>query len=414
MAPVTDGAIDLGERASADLRWVVSAVWGGVEGVGVRLGDPRPGERVLADLVVVPDAKRPRMLVPRDRRAARAAVAAGASTRGRSSRLGRGVAGLALGTVASRVVFRDRIVVVAAEGAAPTIGDLLADALGTPVLLTVNVRPPSPARKPVLQVLGPDGEVLAYAKVGWHPVSDANVAAESRFLHAVADGDAGVAAPVPIADLEHGGHRVLVTAPMPEGLTRLRVADGPPPATITERIGTLFGVADEPIGSGAALGRLRQRFAAVRREDDDISAPVATLLDALGSLDAVLRVGAWHGDWSPWNLGRLGSRTWAWDWEYARTDVPLGLDLAHYGFQVAFVAERRPLGEAFAHARKLAGAPLASLGLDGHARAALHASHVAEVAVRYLESRAEGVEPPARFTGTAGTVIRAEAARISA
>jgi hypothetical protein len=413
MAGMTGAAIDLGDRASADLRWVVSAVWGGLDGVAVRLGGPRAGERVLADLVVVPDARRPRMLVPRDRRAARAAVAAGAATRARSSRLGRGVARAALGTPASRVLFRDRLVVVATAQATVTVGDLLAEALGRPVLLTVNVRPPSPARKPVLQVLGEAGEVLAYAKVGWHPVSDVNVAAESRFLHAVADGDVGVAAPVPLADLEYRGHRVLVTAPMPEGIERLRPDDPPPDPAITARIGALFGTVEEPIGSGVAIRRLRERLAATDRQDDDVATAIVELLDGVAVLDVVVPVGAWHGDWSPWNLGRRGGRTWAWDWEYARTDVPVGFDLAHYGFQVAFVAQRRPLGEAFSHARRAAAGLLADLGLDGAARDALHALHVAEVGTRYLESRDGGVEPPTRFTDVAGEVIRAEAARIT-
>ena len=414
MARVSGAAIDLGPRAHADLRWVVSVLWGDVEGVRVRLGDPEPGERVLHDLVVVPDARRPRLLVPRDARAARAAVAAGASTRGPSSRLGRAAAALALATPAGRAVFRDRLVVVADEPERRTVGDLLSDALATPVLLTVNVRPPSPARKPVLQVLDRGGSVIAYAKVAWHPVSDANVAAETRFLRAVASaGDLGVGAPVPLVELEHRGHPVLVTEPMPAGIRRLGSGAGPPEAAITRRVASLFGLREEPVGGGAAVRRLRDRLAAVPSGDGAVHADVEGLLDALdGGTDVGVPVGSWHGDWSPWNLGRHDGRLWAWDWEYARGDVPLGLDVAHFGFQVAFVADRRRLGDAFDRARAVAEGPLAELGLDVGSRSVVHAIHVAEVSVRYLESRAMGVEPPTRFTADAGEVIRAETARI--
>lgn len=414
MAGVTLAAIDLGPRAHADLGWVVSVLWGGVDGIEARLGAPRPGEVVLADLLVVPDAARPRLLVPRDRRAARAAVAAGASTRGRSSRLGRAAAGLALRTPASRIVFRDRLVVVARGATPPTIGDLLADALGRPVLLTVNVRPPTPARKPVLQALDPAGSVLAYAKVGWHEVSDANVRAEAEVLRAVAAADLEVGAPVPVAELERGGHPILVTAPMPRGIRRLGLDDAPPPVAVTRGIASLAGLREEPLAGGAIVRRLRDRLAATGppASEDHVGA-VASLLEALDARADVVPVGTWHGDWSPWNLGVHEGRVWAWDWEYARPDVPLGLDVVHYGFQVAFIAQRRSLTEAVTRSRAVAEAPLAALGFDEAGREVVHAAHLAEVAVRYLESRAEGVEPPARFTAGAGDVIRAVTARIT-
>jgi hypothetical protein len=416
MAGVTGAALDLGARAHADLRWVVSVLWGD-EGIEARLGDPRPGETVLADLLVVPDATRPRVLVPRERRAARAAVAAGASTRGRASRLGRAAAGLALRTPASRFAFRDRLVVVATGSTPVTIGDALAEALGTPVLVTVNVRPPTPARKPVLQVLDRSGEVLAYAKVGWHPVSDANVRAEAAILRAVEAAGIEVAAPVPIAELERGGHPILVTAPMPDAIRRFRLDEGPPPATATRSIASLAGLREEPLAGGEVARVLRGRLEAVRGALGGAVGSTAEALDGLlagldGSSEAV-PVGTWHGDWSPWNLGRHGGRVWAWDWEYARAGVPLGLDVVHYGFQVAFIAERRPLADAVGRARGLAGDLLAELGLGPAARDAVGAAHLAEVTLRYLESLAEGVAPPERFTAEAVDVIRAGTARIT-
>jgi hypothetical protein len=51
--------------------------------------------------------------------------------------------------------------------------------------------------------------------------------------------------------------------------------------------------------------------------------------------------GAWHGDFTPWNMARLpgetegpgdAGRTYLWDWERA-APAPAGLDLLHFLFQ---------------------------------------------------------------------------------
>ena len=44
-----------------------------------------------------------------------------------------------------------------------------------------------------------------------------------------------------------------------------------------------------------------------------------------------LPLGAWHGDWTPWNMSRRRGRLQLWDWERFETGVPLGLDRCHYG-----------------------------------------------------------------------------------
>ena len=57
-----------------------------------------------------------------------------------------------------------------------------------------------------------------------------------------------------------------------------------------------------------------------------------------GSLEAVERyagdealpVGAWHGDWTPWNMGWRGKRLVLWDWERFQIGAPFGLDALRY------------------------------------------------------------------------------------
>ncbi len=411
-------AIDLGPGASEDLRWVVDVLWGDLPGVRVMRGDPPPGATVLADLTVLPDARRPRLLVPRAAPAGRAAIAAGALTRGRRARVVRAVTALALRGPLARVAFRDRLVVVAETDAPRTIGDLLAETLGQPVLMAVNVRPPSPSRKPVIQVLDLSGTTLAYAKVGWHAVSDANVRSEAVFLRALATAQLDVSAPVPLAELDRAGHAVLVTAPMPSMLRRARRGFELPDPRVTEQVAGLFGTSIEPWSRSPARTRLRERTDAVAPADTpgpwtDVRDALVAMLDAADRrADAPVRTGSWHGDWSPWNLGAVRDRLWAWDWEYAATDVVAGLDLLHFGFQVAFVAEGRGLAASFAHGRRIGDPALGTLGLDGEARALVHAAHVAEVTLRYLASERAGVPAPPRFLAEVAPVLQAAADRL--
>ena len=55
-----------------------------------------------------------------------------------------------------------------------------------------------------------------------------------------------------------------------------------------------------------------------------------------------LGFGRWHGDWSPWNMGRAGGRMQVWDWEQSAVGVPLGFDAVHFLLQRLFRDEASP------------------------------------------------------------------------
>jgi hypothetical protein len=165
---------------------------------------------------------------------------------------------------------------------------------------------------------------------------------------------------------------------------------------------------DDPIG-----GRLRSRLRATTGGSLGlVASEVGVLIDAIGSRTAGLPAGAWHGDWSPWNLGWVRDRLWAWDWEYCRTDVPVGLDVPHFAFQRRFIGAREPLERAFAEARDTTAEALSRLGYAPADRATIHAVHVAELAIRYLEADALGVAPNPRFVEGAAEALRAAAAQL--
>lgn len=101
-----------------------------------------------------------------------------------------------------------------------------------------------------------------------------------------------------------------------------------------------------------------------------------------------LDVGAWHGDWVPWNMAWSGPDVMLWDWEHFREDVPVGWDLAHYLAQeLRIVSGTGPAEED----RWLVETPRlleSELGLDARRSFALMLSYLIEINTRYLTDRA--------------------------
>jgi len=383
-------------RPDPDLDWLVDVLWGDGDAVA---DHAVPG---WTGYVVVPGSRGARAILPAGGAAARAALVAAAGTRSRTAQRGRAV----VAQVARTGVLRPRLFVRGDDPLRRTIED----AIGERVDLASAVRTPAPFRKPVLQVVGATG-VVAYAKVAWNAVTAANVAAEHRALLGLqAAAASALAGPEPIALLEHRGFPLLLTRPMPEELRRFDADRDRVDPAITRIIASLRtpSAGDDPIG-----GRLRSRLrAAATGSLASVVPSVERLLGAIGSRASAVPAGAWHGDLSPWNLGWVGARLWAWDWEYCRTDVPVGLDLPHLAFQRAFIGERTPLADAFARARATTAEALSRLGYEPPDRAAIHAVHVAEIAIRYLEAAAIGVSANPRFVEGADEAIAAAAEQL--
>ena len=387
---------------ASDLAWLIGVLWG--PAAEVVTGSARPtGEG--STYVIAPNRRWPRLLLPDERSVARAALRAGTGTRSLSAGRRRAALAQALRADPAWRLVRDRVWV---PGTDP-LRARLEDALGAPAQISAGLRIRSPFRKPMLQVVGPGGQVIAYAKVAWNDVTAANVRAEHQALLAFADApDAHLRTPEVVAMVEHRGFPVLVTRPMPEGVRRYRAGDDPPPVSADREISDVLTAG----GSDASIAeRLRSRLAVVAdgatRAEGLRRAIVAAATEVAGDLDASgLVAGAWHGDWAPWNLGRDGDMLWIWDWEHWRPHVPVGLDVPHFLFQQRFVAERTPLAEAFAGARAGSSRALASLGYDESQRRALHAAHVLEVSLRYLEAERHGVRPNPRFVSGALDALR--------
>ena len=148
-------------------------------------------------------------------------------------------------------------------------------------------------------------------------------------------------------------------------MEELRSSFAAPPAPLAEsrwwrRQWQAAGALTDPVVRGR-LGRAMEHVAAITGGRD-------------------LSWGAWHGDWTPWNMALAGDRVLLWDWERFETGVPAGLDPLHY-----VVNALNPGGastpEAILWALTFAAHPDRSLGGEPHVHSLLY---LVAILTRYL------------------------------
>ncbi|HEV3400167.1 MAG TPA: hypothetical protein VG693_12850, partial [Actinomycetes bacterium] len=176
--------------ASPELAWLAEVLWGPTPGVEVVVGTAPAGVPAARQWGVLPDLRRPRVLVPlASGRAAAEAVRQYSDGMTQQARLAKAAVALALHSGALPLWLRRRGQVVAAAG--PVEGSLLGDhvpaALGRDDLAAAIVLGPvRPNRKPVVQLVGRDGGAVGYMKVGWNDLTRRLVRAEADTLRRLA------------------------------------------------------------------------------------------------------------------------------------------------------------------------------------------------------------------------------------
>jgi hypothetical protein len=95
----------------------------------------------------------------------------------------------------------------------------------------------------------------------------------------------------------------------------------------------------------------------------------------------VLRLGRWHGDWVPWNLGVTAAGPVAWDWEDSAPSAPLGFDLLHWHFQRTLAPAGATLEQA-ADAVRRAAPELSTLGVPAAAHRMVVSLYLIEILTR--------------------------------
>jgi hypothetical protein len=302
---------------------------------------PRSGSGATVDTeyLVVPHARRPRLLVPaHDRRLAATAVRRYSEPQSRMARLKRGATVAALRTGVWGALQRDRRLVTTAPGPDGGIDGYLRDALGADLHVSVHIGPARPSRKPVLQLFGPDESTLGYAKVGVTALTRALVGSEARAL--VALGHANLRL-LRVPQVLHSGqwldHEVLVTSPLPVWLPRTTFSE-PRLASAMREVATCFGVRRATLGDSMYWQRLIGRLNALSETSEGPALMHAAERVAAKAGRMPLSFGAWHGDWAPWNMAMVADTILVWDWERFATGVPIGFDALHHALQRSIAA----------------------------------------------------------------------------
>ncbi|MDP8978156.1 MAG: phosphotransferase, partial [Actinomycetota bacterium] len=256
-----------------------------------------------------------------------------------------------------------------------------------------------PNRKPVLQLLDPAGGIRGFAKVGWNDYTRAHVETEVAALDRLtADPPRRFGTPTLVGADRWGDLRVCVSSPLPPAVRPYPAASGPPPLAVTRELAGRGEPERAPLGASRYWYQLRERLAATppdERRRRVVEACIRDLADRAGAVR--MGFGAWHGDWSPWNMGWVGPRLYVWDWEHGAPCVPLGFDLLHFEFQVAFELRGRGLDEAVSRVAARGPGRLAHLGVAPAARRATVVLYLLELLCRSDEGMRAGVGRDARF-----------------
>jgi hypothetical protein len=352
--------------ASPELAWLAEVLWGPTPGVEVVVGTAPAGVPAARQWGVLPDLRRPRVLVPlASGRAAAEAVRQYSDGMTQRARLAKAAVALALHSGALPLWLRRRGQVVAAAG--PVEGSLLGDhvpaALGRDDLAAAIVLGPvRPNRKPVVQLVGRDGGAVGYMKVGWNDLTRRLVRAEADTLRRLAAaGPRTFTAPGLLHQGQWQGLDITISSALPHRLLRRGRRYALPPVATSREIAGLGGVGEATLADSGWWAGLKDRLAPIAK------AGAAAVLDPTlerleGQAGARLAFGTWHGDWGPWNLRATADRLLVWDWERSADGVPLGFDLLHFGYQTALQGLGQPPAAAIATGRDRAAPHLAALG----------------------------------------------------
>jgi hypothetical protein len=349
-----------------------------VERVGFRRP---PGTR---DLLALPSGDWPRVLAPvRPRRAAAAAFRRNDSRQSLRERVRRGAAVAALSTGALQLVSRVRLrMVLPVEASSEPDRDIesyLSALLGQEALVCVGVGSLRPNRKPVLQVVAPNGHCLGFAKLSRNELTAALVRRETGALRLLAElGLTRMEVPRILDAREWNGAPLLVMSPL-----SARPGRAGPPLAAMEEFARLTRTG--PPGPLSATTWWQRQV----REASPELAPLLVELERRHGSTTIAQAAS-HGDWTEWNTSRLpDGQAGVWDWERFTSDVPVGLDLVHWLVQGSLPHRLTGWGTAIDASLPQLRRGLPELGIDSDQAELILWLYLINLHVRYA-AEAEG------------------------
>lgn len=345
---------------------------------------PRRTERGTLDYIIVPNDRRPTLLLPRrPRRATAAALRNYKASATPSARFKLLLLSLAARSGVADLLPHQVRIEVGSSAAERGITGYLSQALGQDLLVSPYIGPPRAIQKPILQLLTPTGQTFGFAKIGVTPLTRGLVHGEAETL--------GFLATVPWAHLTvprvlHSGrwldHEVLVQQAL-SSTDRGRPDRTVLTAAMVELAGAR-GVSTHQLSASPYWSGLFVRLGALA-PSGLVSSLVRTLTAFKGVASSTrLELGSWHGDWAPWNMTVSAGRVMVWDWEQFDTGVPVGYDALHHHVQHAVVRQGMTPSAAFESTRSQAAELLAPFGVRADVATLVVLLYAVEIAVRYL------------------------------
>ena len=360
---------------------VLDLLWPEESGAPGESGDGGAAPEV-SSLVALPSAENPRLVIPRRPRAASAAAVRNykTSATGASRWLARGGAWAVRAGLADLLPGR-----IDLPAGADDIRHHLRDLLGQDVEVALYVGPRRAVEKPVLQVLSPSGEVLAYAKLGTGALTRSLVHREVGALRMLgAQSFTALEVPALLHAGRWHGHDLVVQEAV-TGTSGRAPSDALVASAIDDLAWFRGGTESGPWAASAYRTRLLDRIDALGPSPHRATLRAGiSLLDEHRTLTTV-RLGDSHGDWAPWNMAQRHSRLVVWDWEHLASGVPVGFDAVHHDFSRLVVLE--DLGVVDAVQRLLAGrdAAVTDHFARGADRPLLVTAYLLDIGTRYVE-----------------------------
>ena len=311
-------------ESARDLKSTVASFWPGAE---VTYDGTKRGAAAVYHYV--PNARRPRLLVPgRPRGGAARAMLRFSSTLSPKEVIGRGVLASALGLAGPEMMMPDRITVHKAQD---SLTEHMSTLLGEPVAIAITIGNARVNRKPVVQVFDGRGRVLAYAKIGDSDVSRADVRGEATSLRAIEGRLEGFEVPRLISLTEWQGMVVML-------ITAVRTSPQNPRLSTSIPLAAMDSFSLQLGHTTAALTEV-PHWAAMRSiSSGDLGGRLGDLMRKMEEIAETapdVTVGSWHGDWTGWNMARRRGLVQLWDFERFSTGVVQGMDAFHYAINAA-------------------------------------------------------------------------------
>ena len=348
----------------------VAQLWPG--GIAHLTAEPSPDAAI--ELLPVPNARAARMLVPDSRLATSASLRRYSSALSSRESLTRTAAAWVAQLAGPARLFGGTRLVV--HGGHDSITDHLAGVLGQAVTVALTIGGERVNRKPVLHVFDATGRPLAFTKVGISPETRALVEHEAEALDTLHGRVRDIEIPGLIALTTWRGHPVTTMSALPTTIARKHDDRAP-----------LSQMAQLSLSRGHSTMRLTRSPQWARVSESSMGELFGEELQQIESAaNAVgeLVIGAWHGDWTTWNMsrGRAGKLR-LWDFERFEEGAVHGLDAFHYFVNSA----TRSMGSSDTVILRGMSAALAAVG-GGRRQELIGSIYLAAICARYQESAA--------------------------